>query len=287
MKKYLSILSFMVLCCVNVVAATTDSIRFHDFDTDTARIAQLLRATHDKAMPLVADRVAFVAGQLVGTPYEAGTLEGDEELLTINTSALDCTTLVETAIALAQAAATDTATVNDFAACLRNIRYRDGVVDGYASRLHYASDWVADNEYRGTFTEVTPTFRGSEMTEKRINFMTANRKAYPALQHNDSLFEAMMMVESLYENYRYCYIPKMQFSYQYMQRLLRNGDVLLFTTSIRGLDVQHMGIVVVINDTPYLLHASSRAQKVVLEQRSIYEYLRSNNSLTGVRVIRL
>ena len=72
-----------------------------------------------------------------------------------------------------------------------------------------------------------------------------------------------------------------------MQRLLRNGDVLLFTTSIRGLDVQHMGIVVVINDTPYLLHASSRAQKVVLEQRSIYEYLRSNNSLTGVRVIRL
>ena len=33
-------------------------------------------------------------------------------------------------------------TFDDYKAELEKIRYRDGVIDGYASRLHYFCDWI-------------------------------------------------------------------------------------------------------------------------------------------------
>ena len=60
--------------------------------------------------------------------------DGEEELV-IRTDAVDCLTFVE--YTLAQALG------SSFTENLQKIRYRDGIIDGYPSRLHYTSDWAS------------------------------------------------------------------------------------------------------------------------------------------------
>ena len=80
----------------------------------------------------------------VDTPYKAGTLEVDDtEDLIINCDEVDCTTFVEYALAMALCPQQgDEMQEGDFARNLQRIRYRDGKIDGYTSRLHYISDWI-------------------------------------------------------------------------------------------------------------------------------------------------
>lgn len=287
MKKIIFTLSLIALSLINAWAISPDSIRFHHFDTDSARITLILDKTRQAALDNKADRIAFIARQFINTPYEAGTLEDDEELLTINLSKLDCTTLVETVIALAQVAPIDSAGYTQFADSLRDIRYRGGVIDGYTSRLHYMSDWIADNIERGNFNEVTATFPKCDKAVKTINYISTHARSYPALQDNDSLLNIIKDIESDYVNYEFPYISKQRLASQPAQRWFRNGDIILFTTSTQGLDISHMSIVVINRGVPCILHASSVARKVVIEQSSIYDYMLRNNSITGVRVIRL
>ena len=75
-----------------------------------------------------------------------------------------------------------------------------------------------------------------------------------------------------------------------MKKLLKDlqeGDIIGIVTKIEGLDIQHMGVVVMVNDEPYLLHASSAAGKVTLETEKISETLRRSLSTIGVRVVRV
>ena len=70
-------------------------------------------------------------------------------------------------------------------------------------------------------------------------------------------------------------------------RFLREGDILLFTTKTPNLDVSHEGIVVMEADGPHLLHASSKAGRVVLDPLPLKDYLKKNPSITGARIIRV
>ena len=71
------------------------------------------------------------------------------------------------------------------------------------------------------------------------------------------------------------------------QHQIKNGDIVLFTTSAKGLDVSHMGIIVVERNRVCLLHASSKSRTVILEQQPLYNYVSSNKAITGIRVVRL
>ena len=89
--------------------------------------------------------VLWIAREFLGVPYVAHTLEvNDREQLVVNTRQLDCTTLVETVTALKICAQQGRRTFADYVNTLRNLRYRQGIVDGYPSRLHYFSDWILD-----------------------------------------------------------------------------------------------------------------------------------------------
>ena len=105
-----------------------------------------------------------VASTFLGRPYVASTLEGNNpERLVINTEEVDCTTFVEyTTAALLSNQMPDS--INDgFRDMLRNIRYRDGKIDGYASRLHYFSEWIDNNQKRGYITEITDSFNNEQL----------------------------------------------------------------------------------------------------------------------------
>ena len=287
MKRFFLSISVCLAGVFAMQATTPDSVVFRHQPTDTAVIANILDATRKADIETPAERLVFVAKQLIGAPYKAATLEGDTELLRINMSEFDCTTLVETAIALAQTAAVDTASVDEFAANLRNIRYRGGVVDGYASRLHYVSDWIADNAERGNFTEVTSQFPKSQCDAKTINYISVHRRSYPALLNNDSLFNSIKQIEAKYENYRYYYIPENRLLNERVLTWFKSGDIVLFTTTTKGLDVSHMGIIVVEKGIPFFIHASSKARKVILQKESFSNYLNSSNVINGVRIVRL
>ena len=78
-------------------------------------------------------------------PYVANTLEMDgEEELVINCDEVDCTTFVEYVMALAKTPEQANGDISEtaFAENLTKIRYRNGKIDGYTSRLHYVSDWI-------------------------------------------------------------------------------------------------------------------------------------------------
>jgi hypothetical protein len=65
-----------------------------------------------------------------------------------------------------------------------------------------------------------------------------------------------------------------------------DGDIVGITTSIEGLDISHMGILVSKAGRIHLLHASSAAEKVVLSEETLEEYLLSSNPATGIMAAR-
>ena len=68
-------------------------------ENDSIKVESLLQ----KAARLPADscRILFFAQNLLGVPYVANTLDGtDEETLVVHLDKVDCTTLVETVLAL-------------------------------------------------------------------------------------------------------------------------------------------------------------------------------------------
>ena len=52
--------------------------------------------------------------------------------------------------------------MGDFIKNLETIRYRNGVLDGYPSRLHYFTDWIRNNEQKGLVRDITSELGGTE-----------------------------------------------------------------------------------------------------------------------------
>jgi hypothetical protein len=75
--------------------------------------------------------VAAAGLAFLGRPYGAHTLEGEgPERLVINLRELDCFTLVENAVVLERLFRTGATGFPDYAATLRRLRYRNGILDG-------------------------------------------------------------------------------------------------------------------------------------------------------------
>ena len=94
----------------------------------------------------------------VGTPYVAHTLDvdGPEELI-LNCDEVDCTTFVEYVLAESLCPKLDNGDISEgvFADKLQQIRYRNGQIDGYTSRLHYITEWVNNAVQKGFLKDVT------------------------------------------------------------------------------------------------------------------------------------
>ncbi len=281
MKK---LLASSMICVLPLMTIGAQSIRWHNEAQDTTRITRMLAEHGAIADPNA--RVEAFGSCFIGTPYAAGTLESDgAEVLTVNLDELDCTTFVENVIALSITGGERRSSWYDFVYNLRKIRYRDGEVDGYASRLHYVSDWVVDNVHRGNFVEATNRFSDAQYEVKTINFMSSNRELYPAL--NDSAtFAGIKSAEIGYRNHRYPIIKTKSIG-KAAKNFLKPGDIVALTTSKKGLDVSHLGIIVFKGTEPHLLHASSKSGKVVIDPLPLSTYMQKNRNLTGMRVFRL
>ena len=285
--KHVYLLAVIIICfCASAGLATPTPTRFHNEEADTARINKILVESIASGFKSAGERTANIAMRFVGTPYVAHTLEGRPEVLTVNLDELDCTTFVETVMALSYTVGEGRSTWRDFLYNLQRLRYRRGEVNGYASRLHYISDWVIDNTHRGNFREVTANFPAVAYQVRTIDFMSANRSKYPALA-DDSEFERMRSVEIGYRNHRFPYIKNSDLAKKTTMAELRSGDIVALVTKMKNLDVTHMGIIIKQEGVPYLLHASSTNGKVELTSVPLAGFMKRNPSLIGIRVFRL
>lgn len=217
-------------------------------------------------------------------PYVAKTLEiGTTESLVINLQGLDCTTYVENVLAFGTMVRDHKTNFDSYTDILEHIRYEDGKLEGYASRLHYFSQWIKDNEKKGLLTDITADLGGIEIN-KEINFMGTHRDLYPFLK-NDHNFEKIVQTEKELNGQPLCVLPKDKIAAN--EHLIQSGDIIALTTSIKGLDITHTGFATREADgRVHLLHASTGSMQVEVSELPLVEYLKKIKSNTGIMVAR-
>jgi hypothetical protein len=228
--------------------------------------------------------VIYVGKQFLGTPYVGGILDKPEtENLVIDLSGLDCVTYLESTIALSIIIKENKTQFEDFCNELIFIRYRNGEMDGYASRLHYFYDWINNNQQKGILENITETIGGKPFI-KNINCMTAKRANYPHLKEDSSLLIVKKVEEELSSMNKF-YIPKEEILRAEDQ--IQDGDLVAFATTIDGMEVAHVGIAIHLNNVLHLMHASSLNNKVEISEASLFDMLRNKSTYAGIIVSRL
>ena len=221
-------------------------------------------------------------------PYVAHTLEADgPEELVINCDEVDCTTLVEYVLAetLTPKLADGDISESAFADNLQKIRYRDGKIDGYTSRLHYIADWINNGVRNGFLQDVTGAM--SPDTERlSISYMSSHPQLYKQLANSPENIAKMKKIEQSLSGKEIHYLPKAKLPADGLP-WIKDGDIIAITTNTPGLDVAHMGIAFYADNKLLLVHASSTDKKVVVSKVPLSQMLKDNNKWTGLRVLRM
>lgn len=218
-----------------------------------------------------------------GQPYVAHALETtDQEQLIINLRELDCTTYAEHLLALSRTLKSETQNFEAYARHLEAIRYRDGQRGNYPSRLHYFSEWIYNNASLGLVE--TPADQFGSPYPNELSFMSEHPSAYKHLAQNPSFVTQIQELEAQLSQGTYSFIPKSD--YQRFESQLQQGDIIGFTTGIKGLDVSHVGIVVDRNGAFHLMHASQSNQKVEVSKEPLSYFLRPESKHTGIMIAR-
>jgi len=292
MRHFLLLMAMLLLACTpkeavqqTAQAATLTQMRYH-CDGDTTVINQLLADGYSSGINDANALVEYYARRLLGTPYVAHTLEGDQEVLTINIHELDCTTFVETLYALARTTLSRRYSWRDYAAHLEDLRYRGGTMGDYSSRLHYISEWIVDNRLRGNMQDITPDLPHVDYLVKNIDFMTHHTDSYRQLKDDSVMVEKIRRFEL--RSHRFPYVKRSWLNDKELKAALRSGDFVGLVTKVEGLDISHMGIIIVDDKgDPYLLDASMTGGKVMLESKPLFKYLERSKSNIGIRVFRM
>jgi len=229
----------------------------------------------------VGDLIVEVGCHFLGACYEAGTLEqkGPEGLV-VNLRTFDCVTFVENAVVLAGMIRAGKTAFEDYAAALERIRYRGGRRNGYPSRLHYFTDWLRDNGRKGVIREITRDLGGIPF-RKEFHELTDHREDHPPLR-TAAVFRRMRIVEAACSRRTFHCIPKADLPG--MEKRIKNGDIVAVTMDADGIDVGHTGIAVRLRGRLHLLHASSKAGRVVLSDITLHRYLQARRARTGIIV---
>ena len=227
-----------------------------------------------------------IAGEFTGNKYVAGTLEqGSNEPLVINTQELDCTTFVEQVVAIYATVNEGKKGFRDMCTNLQRIRYRGGIRSGYASRLHYISQWIADSAKQHIIHEIDYGPVGRTLPID-LHYMSTHPASYKQLQENSTLVNEIAKWERAMHGIEAAYIPKQELLRTANELPVYDGDIIALTTNIKGLDVTHIGFAFWENGKLHLLHASSAAGKVIKDHKNLYEYQKNKKSQTGIRVFR-
>jgi hypothetical protein len=220
------------------------------------------------------------------TEYIAHTLEkeGDEQLV-INLTGLDCTTFLENTLTLSRCIKKNKTSFEDYQNELTFVRYRDGKIDKYPSRLHYFSDWIYNNQLKGIVKDITEEIGGVPIKFK-LNFMSENPKYYKQLKENPEFIPIIRKQEEEVNSRQYYYIPENDI--EKIESKIQTGDLIALTTPEKGLDIGHVGIAIKMdNGRIHFLHAPLVGSKVQITETPLSDYVIKNKKRNGIIILRV
>lgn len=282
-----------LVCVVVLSAATTEPASSWD-DADWAIFHKKATWALDTGLAArsMGETVAAVGRSFVGTAYVPHTLEAEgPERLVVDFRHLDCVTFVENTLALSlfvhqPNAATllqDRARAEArYGTLLTQVRYRGGALDGYASRLHYFSDWIGDAQAKGLVTDVTEALGGVREPDA-LDFMSAHPAAYRQLADSTNLARTLQEEARLSSVGRWS-IPEARLAA--VAPSIQDGDVIAVTSTVPGLDVAHTGLALWVGGTLRLLHAPLVGDSVQISEEPLAERILRIRTQDGVMVAR-
>ena len=166
---------------------------------------------------------------------------------------------------------------------IERMRYRGGERRGYASRLHYFSEWIADGERRGLLRDIGASL-GAVEDARPLRFMTEHRSSYRALA-DDAVFAAIAAMERGLDGRARMVVPTERIPE--VSSRIETGDILAFATSIPGLDVTHAALAHRGGDGVLrVLHAPLSGGVVEITSSTLPEYVGAIRRATGILVAR-
>ncbi len=221
---------------------------------------------------------------VVGTPYVGGTLETDgPEQCVIRLDGLDCVTFFENCLAFARCIKKGSEGIEAMRTEVQRTRYRDGRVDGYASRLHYTAEWISDNVRKGVVENISRSL-GAVPFPLHVDFMSTHPNSYKQLASDPSLVMRIATTEQSINGMQHFYIPKAQVAG--IESRLQSGDIIAIATSKKGLDYAHTGMIARSDDGQARFLHASLANKKVTHDTTLSGYLATVTTHIGVSVVR-
>ncbi|OYU65044.1 MAG: hypothetical protein CFE22_15610, partial [Cytophagaceae bacterium BCCC1] len=121
--------------------------------------------------------------------------------------------------------------------------------------------------------------------DKQINFMSQHRNLYPSFAKDDKVLEEIVLMEKNLAKKAIYHIKKEDFSTY--EPAIKTGDIIAFTSTVAGLDVNHEGFAIRKNGKLYLMHASIEKKKVIISEETLQQYLMRIKKHAGVMVLRV
>ena len=233
----------------------------------------------------IGDVIVEIGKSFLGTNYVAHGIEkGDKETLVINLTGLDCEAFLENTLVFARCIKEKKTTFKDYENELTKVRYRNGIIDLYPSRLHYFSDWIYDNEKKGIVKNISGEI-GGDTIRFNVNFMSTHPDLYARLKEHPEFIPIIERQEKEINKRKYYYIPKwMVFK---VEKKIHNGDLIAITSNVKGLDINHVGIAVRMDDGRiHFMHAPDVGYKVQITEIPLADYLMKIKKDTGIMVLR-
>ncbi len=227
-----------------------------------------------------------VSTKFLGATYREGLLDqGETEKLFVSLTEFDCVLFVETVLAFSRNLLAIDSTYENFVENVQSVRYIDGILDGYCSRLHYFSEWIRDHQKRNIVRDLTAELGGIPLN-KTLNFMSSNWQKYPRLKHNKANYQCILAMEKKIElemqSEQLRYIPSAKIRSIYP--LLKAGDIIAVTTDIKGLDATHTGFVYPTANGIGFIHASPSGKVKI--SPDLQRYVERVDHAIGIMVAR-
>ena len=285
-KSILNKLGLIIIISFILFSSNINSQVFSEKDVEVCNSKYALAVDKSLNKKPINEVIVEIGKSFLKTEYVAHTLEkeGDEQLV-INLTGLDCTTFLETSLTFARCIKKGKTSFEDYQNELTYIRYRDGKLDKYPSRLHYFSDWIYNNQQKGIVKDITKEIGGKEI-KFNLNFMSENPKNYKQLQENPEFIPVIREQENEINSRKYYYISEDDI--EKLESKIQSGDLIALTTSDKGLDIGHVGIAIKMDDGRiHFLHAPLAGSKVQITETPLSDYAKKIKKHTGIIVLRV
>jgi len=285
-ESFFRVLLILIIFLTLILTACTDAQVYKEKDIDICNSTFQLAVDENLQARPIKDVIVEVGKSFIGTDYASHTLEVDgDERLVINFMGLDCNTFLEYVLVFSRNIKQGKTTFDDYKNELTLIRYRAGKIDQYPSRLHYFTDWIYDNEKKVVIKDITKKI-GGELLKLDLSFMSAHPQYYKHLIENPDFISLIKQQEEEISKRKYYFISQEKIAE--VENDIEDGDLLAFTSTVKGLDVNHVGIAVRLDDGRiHVLHAPNVGYQVEITKLPLAEYVLKIEKDSGIIVVRV